>query len=85
MKYYNKKNGAYIATRKNANFKFYCGKINGFAESRERLISKIKSEVYHGLKLASATMNSKEYDNYMLECDATYFKCLDAIVEVEGI
>ena len=84
MKYYNKENGNYIATRKNENFKFYCHEINGFAENRERLISKIKSEVYHGLKTASLTMKPEEFDDYMLDCDACYFKCLDAIVEVEG-
>ena len=83
MKYYDKENGTYIATRKNANFKFYCREINGFAESRESLISKIKSEVYHGLKMASLTMKPEEFDDYMLDCDACYFRCLDAIVPVE--
>lgn len=84
MKYFNKENGAYIGTRKNPGFRFYCRRINGFAESREQLVSKIKSEVYHGMKMASLTMRPEEFDDYLLDCDACFFRCVEEIVPVEG-
>ena len=82
MKYYNKTTNEYVASRKNEGFAFYCRDINGFASIREEMIAKIKSEVYHGLKLANLTMKADEYDAYVLECDAAYFKACDNIIEV---
>lgn len=82
MKYYNKATKEFVGSRKNAGFAFYCRDINGFASTREMMTAKIKSEVYHGLKLASLTMKPTEYEDYLLECDAAFFKACNNIVEV---